>query len=109
MAARNAAKQCSVEELFEFYQQQTYKDAEHLASIGCPLRGSVASPAVHQGGSGEVSRPKAKGTDSDGSEGAVSVRSRGTPLTAEKSSDAEPTVRPGGESDSPLDSPLDLF
>ena len=108
-AARNAARQCSVDELSEFYQQRAYKDAIFLMEIGCPLRDTVASPTAHQGGSDEISRPKAGEADSDGSEQPVSMRSEGTPLTAEKSGDVEPTVRSSGGSDSPSDLPLNFF
>lgn len=109
IAARNAARECSVEELSEFYRLRAYKDAAHLGDIGCPLRDTVASPTAHQGGSDGISRPKAGETDSDGSEQPVSMRSEGTPLTAEKSGDVEPTVRSSGGSDSPSDLPLNFF
>lgn len=109
MAARNAARECSVEELSEFYRQRAYKDAAFLEEISCPLRDTKASPTVHQGGSDESSRPIAKEVDSVGSEQPISVRSKGTPLTAEKSGDVEPTVRSSGGSDSPSDSPLNFL
>ena len=103
IAARNAAMGCSVEELSEFYRLRAYNDAAHLGDIGCPLRDTVASPTVHQGGSDESSRPKAGEADSEGSEQPASMRSEGTPLTAEKSGDAEPTLRSNSGSDSPSD------
>ena len=109
IAARNAARQCSVEELSEFYRLRAYKDATFLEDIGCPLRDTEASPTVHQGGSDESSRPIAKETDSDGSEQSVSVRSKGTPSTAKSKGDADTTIRSSGGSDSPSVSPLNFF
>ena len=108
-AARNAARQCSVDELSEFYRLRAYKDAAFLKEIGCPLRDTEASPTVHQGGSDESSRPIAKVADSDGSEQPVSVRSEGTPLIAKNKGDADTTIRSSGGSDSPSVSPLNFF
>ena len=109
MAARNAARQCSVEELSEFYRLRAYNDAAFLEEIGCPLRGTEASPTVHQGGSDESSRPKAKDNDSVGAEQSLSSRSEGTPLIAKNKGDADTTIRSSGGSDSPSASPLNFF
>ena len=108
-AARNAARQCSVDELSEFYQQRAYKDAIWLMEIGCPLRDAEASPTVHQGGSDESSRPKASEGDSVGAEQSSSLRSEGTPSIAKSKGDADTTIRSSGESASPSDSPLNFF
>ena len=73
------------------------------------LRKTWASPTVHQGGSGEFSRPIASGAGSDGSEQPSSVRSEGTPSTAESNSDADATIRSSSGLDSPSDSLLNFF
>ena len=109
IAARNAARGCSVEELSEFYRLRAYKDATFLKEIDCPLREIEASPTVHQGGSDESSRPKAKDNDSVGAEQSLSSRSEGTPLIAKNKGDADTTIRSSGGSDSPSVSPLNFF
>lgn len=109
IAARNAARQCSAEELSEFYRLRAYKDATFLKEISCPLRDTEASPAVYQGGSGESSRPIANEDDSVGAEQPSSLRSEGTPLTAKKSGGADTAIRSSGGSDSPSDSPLNFL
>jgi len=109
VAARNAARQCSVEELYEFYKQRAYKDAAFLKEIGCPLRDYDASPSVYRGGSGEISRPIANVEDSVGAESSSTKRSEGAPSTAKKSGSAVPTDRPSSGKDSPSTSLLGLL
>lgn len=109
VAARNAARQCSVDELLEFYRQRAYKDAAFLAEIGCPLRDSEASPTVYQGGSDKSSRPTANEDDSVGAEQPDSLRSEGTPSTAKSKGDADTTIRSSSGSDSPSDSLLNFL
>ena len=109
VAARNAARQCSVEELSEFYTQRAYKDAAFLKEIGCQLQGYDASPSVYRGGTGEISRPIAKVEDSVGAESSSTKRSEGAPSTAKKRGSAVPTDRPSSGKDSPSTSLLGLL
>ena len=109
VAARDAARQCSVEELSEFYKQRAYKDAAFLKEIGCPLRGYDASPSDYRGGTGEISRPIAHVEDSVGAEPPSTKRSEGAPSTAKKRGRAVATDRPSGGKDSPSTSLLGLL
>lgn len=109
VAARNAARQCSVEELSEFYKQRAYKDAAFLEEIGCQLQGYDASPSVYRGGTGEISRPIANVEDSVGAESSSTGRSEGAPSTAKKRGSAAATDRPSGGKDSPSTSLLGLL
>ena len=103
IAARNAAMTCSADDLSEYYRRRAYKDADFLAKIGIQLQNPEASPTVHQSGTDEIRRPKAKVENSVGAEKASTKRSQGMPSIAKKSGDAVPTDRPRSAKETPTD------